>query len=195
MSAKREQLVDTALRLFYRDGYHATGIDKIIQEAGVARGTLYKHFKSKDDLILAVLRRRDEEFRAWFKTYVERAASAPQEKLLALFDGLAEWFDGKAFPGRAFHGCSFINASAEYSRLNDPIHRAAAEHKELMFEYTRDLATAAGYEEPDELARELLLLKEGAIVTAQVTGDFGAAARAKNIAKTLLENTPKAASH
>ena len=112
MSAKREQLVDTALRLFYQDGYHATGIDKIIQEAGVARGTLYKHFKSKDDLILAVLRRRDEEFRAWFKTYVERAASDPRGRLLAMFDGMTEWFKGKAFPGRPFHGCSFINASA-----------------------------------------------------------------------------------
>ena len=109
-SVKREQLVDTALRLFYRDGFHATGIDKILAEAGVARMTLYKHFKSKDDLVLAALRRRDEQFRTWFERAVEQRGATPRARLVAIFDALDDWFAGRAFPGGEFHGCAFVNA-------------------------------------------------------------------------------------
>ena len=187
MSAKREKLVETAQKLFARAGYHATGIDKIIAEAGVARMTLYKHFKSKDELILAALRRRDEEFREWLIRTVERRAADPRGRLLAIFDAVAEWIVGQAFPDRPFTGCSFINAAAEFSDPNHPVHRAAAEHKALLLDYVRKLAAAAGAKAPEMLARQLLLLKEGAIVTAQVSGDSDAAHNAKAVAVLLLE--------
>ena len=90
-TSRREHLVDTALELFYQDGFHATGIDKILAKAGVAKMTMYKHFKSKDELILAVLRRRDELFRNWFMREVERRAQTPSERLLALFDVYDDW--------------------------------------------------------------------------------------------------------
>ena len=150
--SKKEHLVDTAVKLFGRDGFHATGIDKILQEAGVARMTLYKHFRSKDELILATLRRRDEQFRIWFKSTIEKTGGTPAERLLASFDALDEWFAGRAFAGVPFTGCSFINATAEFSEANHPVHQLAAEHKRLMLEYLRLLASSADARDPDGLA-------------------------------------------
>ena len=183
------------MRLFYTDGFNATGIDKIIAEAGVARMTLYKHFKSKNDLILAVLRRRDEDFRTWFQNAVETRARRPQDKLLMIFDVLEEWFDGKAFPGMKFSGCAFINACAEFSDSESPVHQLAAEHKKLLLDYIDRIARQAQAKDPEGLAQELMLLKEGAIVTMQVSGDQHAAARAKSIAEQLIAaHFPAAAS-
>ena len=123
-SIRRDHLVDTALNLFSRYGFHATGIDRILSESGVAKMTLYKHFKSKDELILAALRRRDELHRNWFMREVERLAAAPRDRLAALFTALETWFQSDEFSG-----CCFINATAEYSDKDDPIHAAAAAGK------------------------------------------------------------------
>ena len=90
---RKEHLIQTAVELFRRRGYHATGIDRIIAEAGVAKMTLYKHFRSKDDLIVAALRRWDEDSRRWLIRAIEERADEPYERLLALFDVLDEWFD------------------------------------------------------------------------------------------------------
>lgn len=184
--SKREHLIETAVKLFARDGFHATGIDRILQEAGVARMTLYKHFRSKDELILAALRRRDEQFRTWFKSRIEKTGGSPADRLLASFDALEEWFEGRAFGGTPFTGCSFINAAAEYSEANHPAHQLAAEHKRLILEYLRLLASSSGARDPDGLAWSISLLHEGAIVTAQVFNDPSAARGAKDIAKTLM---------
>lgn len=186
-SAKREHLIETSMRLFYTDGFNATGIDKIIAEAGVARMTLYKHFKSKNELILAVLRRRDEEFRVWFENAVESRARRPQDKLLVMFDALQDWFDGKAFAGMVFSGCAFINACAEFSDPENPAHQIAAEHKQHLLDYVTRITRQARASAPDELARQLMLITEGAIVTMQVSGDRQAAQRAKEIAAQLIE--------
>ncbi len=184
--SKKEHLVETAVKLFGREGFHATGIDRILQEAGVARMTLYKHFRSKNELILAALRRRDEQFRTWFKSTIEKTGGTPAERLLASFDALEEWFAGRAFAGVPFSGCSFINASAEFSEADHPVHQLAAEHKRLVLEYLRLLASAAGARDPDGLAWSISLLHEGAIVTAQVSGDILAARGAKDIARMLM---------
>ncbi len=180
-ASRREQLIDTALDLFYREGFHATGVDRILAEAGVAKMTLYKHFKSKDELILAALRRRDERFRDWFMREVERRAKAPRERLLVAFDVLGEWF-----AGRDFSGCMFINAAAEFGKAEDPAHTLSAEHKRLLLDYLRTLARAAEAAQPDALARQLVILMEGAIVVAHVCGDRGAAQDAKAAAQVLL---------
>ena len=180
-SGKRDHLIDTALELFYQDGFHATGVEKILKKAGVARMTLYNHFKSKDELILAALRRRDEKFRNWFMRAVERLGKTPRDRLLAIFDALEEWFSGKDYSG-----CMFINASAEFAHPENPIHMAAGEHKNLILNYLRQLTRTAGAKEPEEIADGLMLLMEGAIVMSYVAGDRRAAARAKNAAKTLI---------
>ena len=121
--SRRDHLVQTALRLFMSDGFHATGIDAILAEAGCAKMTLYNHFKSKNELIVAALERRDHAWREWFQEAVERRASSPRDRMLAIFVALEEWYR------QDFRGCAFINASAEYPRRNHPIHRAAARHK------------------------------------------------------------------
>ncbi len=181
-SSKRDQLVDTALDLFCRDGFHATGIDKILAESGCAKMTLYNHFTSKDELILAVLHRRDETFRNDFRRKVEKRAKTPRQRLLAIFDVLGDWM-----ASRGFDGCTFINASAEYGDRDDPIHTAAAKHKRLVGAYVRELAEAAGVKGPDALAQGLMLLMEGAIVMAYVADDPNAAANAKKAAGTLID--------
>jgi AcrR family transcriptional regulator len=185
MSKKRDQLVEAALELFNQDGFHATGIDKVLAAAGVAKMTMYKHFRSKEELILAVLRLRDERWRNAFMLGVEKRAKGAGDRLLAMFDELGQWF---ADPG--FCGCMFINASAEYADHGDPIHAASAEHKRLVDKYVRDLAEQAGASDPGVLAMQLCLLMEGAVVLTQVCpdGDGGcAAASAKDAARVLID--------
>jgi AcrR family transcriptional regulator len=182
-STKRDHLINTALELFSRDGFHATGIDKILSASGVAKMTLYNHFKSKDELILAVLRRRDETFRNWFMRTVETSAEAPRDRLLAIFDALEQWIRQEGFCG-----CTFINATAEFGERGDAIVGSCAEHKRLVLDYVEKLAAAAGAHDPAELAYTLNLLAEGAIVTAQVMGQKDSAARAKRAAKILIQD-------
>ncbi len=180
-SARRDHLIDKALELFYEHGFHATGIDKLLAESGVAKMTLYKHFKSKDELILAALRRRDEHFRNWFMRRVEALADSPRGRLAVLFDVLAEWF---AQPG--YNGCMFINAAAEFSDCSHPIHGASAEHKILMVRYVQELCAAAGAKDPAGLANQLTLLIEGAICMSHVARQEDAARHGRAAAEILL---------
>ena len=182
-STKRDHLVNTALELFMRDGFQATGIDKILKESGVAKMTLYNHFKSKDELILAVLRRRDETFRNWFMRVVEGASDSPRERLLAVFDALAQWFGQDDFSG-----CTFINATAEFGDREDAIRGSCVEHKQLVLGYLEELAEAAGARNPKDLAFALNLLAEGAVVAARVMDSRDAAERAKRSAIILIAN-------
>jgi AcrR family transcriptional regulator len=188
-SIRRDHLVDTALTLFSRYGFHATGIDRILSESGVAKMTLYKHFKSKDELILAALRRRDELHRNWFMREVEKLATTPRDRLVALFTALEAWFKSEEFSG-----CCFINATAEYAAQDDPIHAAAAEHKRLIRSYVREQAMAAQAKDPDELTNQLMLLMEGAIVSAQITGEAVPAQQARAAAEVLINQAVAASS-
>ncbi len=180
-SRRRDHLIDTAIGLFNRHGYHATGIDKVLAESGCAKMTLYNHFKSKDELILAALHRRDEVFRNEFMRSVERRAKHPRARLLAVFDVLEDWFTSPDF-----HGCMFINAMAEYADPEDPIHVAAAESKRLLIGYLETLARAAGAKDPKGLANALALLKEGAAVMAHATGSPRCAKTARKAAAVLI---------
>ncbi len=178
--SRREELVETALEIFQREGFHATGIDRILAAASVAKRTLYHHFRSKDELILAALRLGDERFRNDFMKRLERRARAPAEALLAIFDVVAELQER-----REFRGCAFINACAEYGDHDSPIHSLAAEHKRLIRAYVRKLAEAGGARDPEGLARQLCILMDGVIVTAQVSGDKEAARSARDAAELL----------
>lgn len=188
-SVRRDHLVDTALNLFSRYGFHATGIDRILSESGVAKMTLYKHFKSKDELILAALRRRDELHRNWFMREVERLAVTPRDRLAAIFTALEAWFQSDEFSG-----CCFINATAEYGDKDDPIHGAAAEHKRLIRAYVLEVAQAAQVKAPDALTDQLMLLMEGAIVSAQITGEAISAQQARAAAEVLIARAVSASS-
>jgi len=185
--SRRDDLVDTALKLFYAGGFNATGIDKILAESGVAKMTLYKHFRSKDELILAVLHRRDEQFRNWLMGEMEKAAPDPRGRLLAMFDALGVWFNGRAFKGMGFYGCAFINAAGEFGDHSHPAHRAAAEHKHSIVTYLERLCSELGAPEPRHLAEQLALLKEGAIATAQVRAMPEAAQISRDMAAGIIE--------
>ena len=182
-ASKRDELVQNALRVFYRGGFHAIGMDALAKETGVSKTAIYKHFRTKEELILATLRLRDEQFRNWLMRRVEAIADSPRDQLLAVFDVLAEWFREPEF-----RSCMFIKASSEYQDRKHPIHAAAAEHKRLLLVYLQSLASAAGAKEADALARRLLLLKEGAIVMAHLHDPEVAAADAHAAAQVLIEN-------
>jgi AcrR family transcriptional regulator len=182
---RRQQLIDTALKLFSRDGYHATGIDKILAESGVAKMTLYKHFRSKEELIVAVLEQCDAEFRAWFVADVERRAKTPSQRLLAVFDTYGALLEGE-YRGE-FTGCCFVKAASEYGEAADPIHKTAAAHKNAVLNHLAVLATDAGLRKPDGLARQLFLLLEGALSQAYLNGNASSIRDAKHAAKTLID--------
>ncbi|MDH3726520.1 MAG: TetR/AcrR family transcriptional regulator [Myxococcales bacterium] len=181
VSSKRTDLVETAVRLFAQHGYHATGIDLIAEEANVSKRTLYQHFRTKDELILAALRHYDGVFRNQFIKSIEARATDPADRILAVFDFAEDWFSRKSFCG-----CMFINAVGEYSTPDTAIRAACKEFKRLMRNYVYELAVDANAMDPETFADEIALLLEGAIVTAQVSDDMGAAARAKRIAGVLL---------
>ena len=179
--SRREHLINTTIDLFCEHGYHATGIDRIIDKAGVSKKTLYTHFRSKEELIIAALRQHDGLFRNNFMRQVDQLAKTPQKKLLAIFDVAESWFSQKKF-----FGCMFINVIGEYSEKDSPIRDICMQFKRLMRNYIRDLCVQAGAEEPDILADRLALLFEGAVVTAQVSQVQEAAKTAKGIARPLI---------
>jgi AcrR family transcriptional regulator len=178
----RERLLDIAEDLFYRDGFHAVGLDRILTDAGVTKTTFYNHFSSKQALVLEVLRARDAWWRKIFAERLrERAGDDPGAQLAAIFDVLDEFIDTEEF-----NGCIFVNVAVEFPRGHALPHQAAAEHKELMGALLRDLALRAGARDPIALAEELALLMEGSYVTRQVSGNRDAAAIGRRAAAVLI---------
>ena len=136
----RERLIAAAIELFYRHGFGAVGIDRVIATAGVTKTTFYKHFEGKDALMLAAVLRRDEwESTAWDQAIRKIAGDDPVRQLTALLDVMDLWFNNPEF-----HGCMFLNAAAEFPNPHDPVHQVAAAHKRQTRDQFRDLARAAG---------------------------------------------------
>ncbi len=181
-ASKRDELVQNALKAFYAGGFHAIGMDRLAKETGVSKTAIYKHFRTKDDLILATLRLRDEQFRNWLVRRVEALANDPKGRLLAIFTALGEWFDEPEFKS-----CMFIKASSEYQDRDNPIHQTSAEHKKLLLKYFTQIANEAALPNAEALARQLLILKEGAIVLAHLHGAETVANDARRAAETLIE--------
>ncbi len=179
--SKRAELIGKALLLFYRNGFHATGMDLVARETGVSKTSIYKHFRTKDELILAVLRLRDERFRNWLFRRMEELGDTPQRQLLAMFDALEEWFleDG-------FKGCMFMKASAEFQDPDNAINAQSYAHKRLLVDHFETLARYSGAEDPHAMARQFLLLKEGAIVIAAMSHSEKSAREAKSVATQLI---------
>lgn len=179
----RERLVSTSSDLFYQHGFQAVGLDQILDAVGITKTAFYKHFESKDELIVAALEHRDEkDMREWFAFFDDRRDDEAKSRLLAVFDLLDDWF-GKP----DFRGCLFMNAATEFPSRSDPIHRTAAGHMEKVARELQRMAAAAGASDPDSLARQILLLMTGAIATRHSSGDPNAAATAKETASLLVE--------
>lgn len=178
----RERIIETATRMFYYQGIPATGIDSVIATAGVAKMSLYRHFGSKEKLIVECLNRLDVSYHEWFVAQVEDRGGDPATKLLSVFDVLDDWFNS-----RHFRGCAFINATVELADPKHPARLPAMRHKQRNREYVRDLAVAAGVADPEALSTQIMLLVEGSIVTALVQDDLQAAANAKAAARSLVK--------
>lgn len=174
-----QRVLDAAERLFYAGGVRGVGIDAVVAEAGVATKTVYALFGSKQGLVEAYLRRRDRRWLAWLAGQLAQAAPG-RDRVLAVFDALGEWF---AEPG--FSGCAFVNVAGELHA--DAVSRAVArEHLVALRALLREVAADIPTADPAGLADGLMLLAEGAIVTAHVEGDRHAATRARTAAASLL---------
>ncbi len=183
-SSKREQLIQASLELFSLTGYSAVGVNTISEKAGVTKKTLYHHFKSKEELILAVLRYYDERHRNSFMRAVEAKAENSKDRLLVIFDILEEWFNSKNFSG-----CLFVRAMGEFPKEGTSIRSVCQESKILTQRYIQSLAVEAGLQDADELSEQFMLLIEGAITMAQVNNSHLSAVRAKNAAKVLIQGS------
>ena len=177
----RDRILDTASRLFYREGYHAVGIDRIVGESGVAKMTLYRHFASKDDLIAAYLERANTEFWQWLDGEVG-AWGDPLATLLATFDATATLATSPQCLG-----CTFQATASEFPDQAHPGHRVALAHKRRVLERLASLARDARLGDPDELAAELMLLMDGAWVAARMFGPQNHASSVAGAARTLVE--------
>jgi AcrR family transcriptional regulator len=179
----RERILEAAYELFSRQGIQAVGVDAVITQSGVARQTLYRHFASKEDLVLAFLERREELWtKGWLEEEVTRRASEPAARLLTIFDVFDEWFH------RAdFEGCSFINVMLEHPDPTDRVHRAGVAYLAGIRGFLESLARAAGIPEAEDFARQWHILMKGSIVAA-AEGDQDAARRAKRIGAALLDS-------
>ncbi|MDJ0347262.1 TetR/AcrR family transcriptional regulator [Streptomyces sp. H10-C2] len=176
----RERLLAAANELFYEEGIHVVGIDRVIERAGVAKATLYSAYGNKDGLISAYLAGRHEIRRRRVTAAVARH-DVPREQLLAIFDAL-----GEAFAEPTYRGCAFLNASAEVGP-DSPVIRATDEYRGWVRSLFTDLARAAGAADPEQLASQLVLLYDGAGVSARMDRDPGAAVVARTVATALID--------
>ncbi|NGN62346.1 TetR/AcrR family transcriptional regulator [Streptomyces sp. A7024] len=151
----RSRILDTAGRLFYAEGVHTVGVDRIIAEAEVAKATFYHHFKSKDGLVLAYVEEQSRKQRE-VADPVLRGAAPPRERLLAVYD-----FMGEFGTGADYRGCPFLNTAAEYPDPEHPVRRAVAAHRLWFRDEMRDLLTADGHPDPERTADILLVLRDG----------------------------------
>jgi AcrR family transcriptional regulator len=178
----RERILEAAYDLFSRRSIRAVGIDEVIERAGVAKATLYRHFPSKDDLVLAFLERREQRWtKGWVEAEARRRGATPEDSLLAIFDLFDGWFQQDDF-----EGCSFINVLLETNDLARPVGRASAAHLANIREIIRTLADEAGLRDPDNFAHSWHILMKGSIVAAG-EGDRQAATRARELARLLID--------
>jgi AcrR family transcriptional regulator len=178
----RDRLINTAIDLFYSEGFNAVGLDRVLDKVGVTKTTFYKHFESKDDLVLAAIRQRDEwEAAAWNRAVQQIAGDDPKATLLAFFEVLDVWFNDPSFGG-----CIFINAAAEFPNPNDPVHQAAAEHKVRTRHQFRDLALQAGATDAERFADLFAMLVEGTLIMRHVHHRNDAARVARSEAERLV---------
>jgi AcrR family transcriptional regulator len=177
----RDRILDTAYELFSRHGIRAVGIDRIISESGVAKMSLYRNFRSKDDLVLAFLAEREERWtKNWLQAEALRRGDTGAERLLAIFDVFGEWF-----AQADFEGCSFINVLLEFTEADHPVRAASTKHLATIRGCVREFAEQAGVEDPEAVAGQWHNLMKGSIVAA-AEGDTKAAERARRLGELLL---------
>ncbi|WP_409313765.1 TetR/AcrR family transcriptional regulator [Pseudomonas putida] len=186
MTDTREKILATAEKLIYENGIHATGMDLLVKTSGVARKSIYRYFANKDDVAAAALNARDIRWMTWFRSECEKAQT-PEARILGIFDALKSWFESDGF-----RGCAFINTAGEVGDADDPVRQIAKLHKQKLLDYTLELTSELGVNDPTGFAKQLLLIIEGTITVAHVMGDYTALDSAREIAKVLLKDVQRA---
>jgi AcrR family transcriptional regulator len=181
-----EHVLAVAAELFYEHGVRAVGIDRVQRASGVARSTIYRHFPSKDALVVSFIEQRDEQWRSWLAQRVRALAPNPADRPLSVFRAIEE-----RIATSGFRGCAFANTIAEFPDLSHPAHVAARRHKELVVDYLGELCRDAGFAEPSTLARQLMVLIDGAVVGAAREGGPAPGAAAMSAARALLVHAPR----
>ncbi|KHQ54757.1 TetR/AcrR family transcriptional regulator [Mameliella alba] len=178
----RDRIMSAASHLFCNHGFAATGIDAILDRAGTAKATLYHHFRSKEELISAVLQAEGDTWRDWFFGRLSQVEGPARNRVLAVFDVLEDWF---ADPG--FYGCPFINAVAEFDTGNDAVRQAAERHKDHLLTWLKAQMMEMKVSDVVETTRSIAILIDGAIVAAQHSGDPSFARTARRLAECHLD--------
>lgn len=181
-SAARTRLIDSATRLFYEEGIHAVGVDRIIDEAAVTRATLYKQFGGKENLVLAYLRNEDEMLRALF-AQAGAEVSEPAQLADAVIEGIAA--DIRL---RHTRGCPFINAAAEYPDAAGAVRQLIDEHREWFRSTLQTVAEQAGLESPADVAASLVLLRDAALVGGYLDGDERVTPAFERTARSVVDS-------
>jgi AcrR family transcriptional regulator len=186
----RDRLIEVAVKRFYRDGFRNVGIDQIYGDVGISKTAFYKHFESKEDLMLAVLNDQREQFEEMLMAQIrQHGGDTAVSQLLALFDLVEQVIERDEW-----HGCIFVNATMEFPLPHDPAHQAAARAKHAFEGVVRDIAVRGGAADPEALARELCLIIEGAYVTRHVTGDCNTIDVARRLGDLVIaQHLPPAA--
>jgi len=176
----RDRLVESASRLFYGEGIHAVGVDRLVRDAGVTLATFYRHFPTKEALVEAYLRATDERLRR--NVEIALSNQAPRQALEALLDLVDQ---RTSAPG--FRGCQFINAAAEYPDDAHPVHVAVSDHRSWFRAVATQIATQLGHPNPDQAAQYLVVLHDGALVAAELDDQKAVQAAVKSAALQLLD--------
>jgi len=180
--AVRDRILETASALFYERGVRAVGVDLVVEEAGVAKTSLYRHFRTKDDLVAAFLEREDRDF--WSQW--DAVAAAHRDDPLAELEAHLDWI-GERVGRPGYRGCPQINVAAEFPEADHPARRVAAAHKLEMRRRLKGIAERLRVRRPDELAGQLSLVINGAFVSAQVLGPGEATPLLRRLAHALIE--------
>ena len=179
----RRRLIDTARAHFYRDGFRGAGLDAILADVGISKAAFYKHFASKEDLMVGVLEAVDAMLGREFRQMVrDRGGPSAAGQLRALIDVVHE-----EVMHESFHGCIFVGAAMEFPLPHEPAHRVALRHKKAIEQFVYELAERAGVADPQALAQELCLIIEGAYVTRSVTNDASTIAIARRVVEQVLD--------
>ena len=186
---RREHMLEIAYGLFNSRGYHQTGIDLIMRASGVSKTTMYKHFRTKEDLFLEILKRRSATLLQRMKGRMEQSVgcnpgSASHARISAILDTIEDWITSGAFSG-----CNFVRAALEYGASDDPIRQQAVAHKNAVKDLIATSLTELAGQERDSLAEQIMLVLEGAIVTAYVRHQPDTIRNARAIVDVLLRQS------
>jgi AcrR family transcriptional regulator len=180
----RQRLVEAAVRRFYRDGFRNVGIDQVLADVGISKTAFYKHFESKEDLMLAALEMQNRWLQDTFRAMIrERGGPTAIGQLHAVLDVVEH-----IIASDDFQGCIFVNAAMEFPLPHEPAHVAASQNKQAIEEIVLALAQDARADDPRALAQELCLIMEGAYVTRHVTGNKDTVGIARRVARLVIES-------